>query len=76
MTSTKCIYCASERIVKDVKLYCDNSGNFQLSAKYPNPKKTIFRPYLSEFMYAEICSACGSMVRIYAKTPHDAWETG
>jgi hypothetical protein len=71
-----CSYCGSENITRQVKMYCDSGSNFPLRAQYKNPKKSLLRPFLPEYFYADICNACGSVIRMYAKTPHDQWETG
>jgi hypothetical protein len=71
-----CSFCGSDQITEDVKVYCDSGNNFPLRAQYRNPKKAIFRPFLAEYFYAEICNSCGSVVRMYVKTPRNSWETG
>lgn len=71
-----CTFCGSDKITNKVKMYCDSGDNFPLRARYENPKKSVFRPFLPEYFYADICNSCGSIIRIFAETPHDDWETG
>jgi hypothetical protein len=71
-----CSFCGSEKITNNVKMYCDGGSNYPLRAYYINPKKSLLKPKLPEYFYAEICNNCGSINRMYAETPHDDWDTG
>jgi hypothetical protein len=72
----KCFYCGMENITERVKMYCDSGSNFPLRAHYKNPKKSVLRPYLPEYFYADICNDCGTVVRLYSPNTHTDWETG
>jgi hypothetical protein len=74
--TTTCTFCGSDRITVKVKMYCDSAENFPLRARYKNPKKSMLRPWLPEYFYADMCNVCGSVVRMYAGASHDDWETG
>jgi hypothetical protein len=76
MEITKCIYCESEDITKKVKVYTDSAENFPLRIKYKNEKKSFLRPEKSEYLYADICNKCGSVIRFYAENIHPDWITG
>ena len=76
MAQQRCVHCGSEKITHDVKVHCDNGDNFPPRAHYRNPKKSVLRPYLDEYFYADMCNECGTVVRLYVRQPHDDWETG
>jgi len=76
MKITKCIYCGSEDITELVKVYADSGDNIPLRANFESEKKSFFRPTKPEYFYADMCNACGSVIRFYAKTPHKNWITG
>ena len=76
MVSRTCPFCGGAKISLDVKVFCDDGSNFPLRAHYRNPKSSILRPYLPEFLLADLCNDCGSVVRWHVQTPRDTWETG
>jgi hypothetical protein len=76
MKPQKCSYCESEEIVQNVKMYCDSAHNFPLRMTYKNPKKSFLRDTLPEYVYADVCSKCGTIVRMYVLNPHDDLVTG
>jgi hypothetical protein len=76
MNPQKCSFCESEEIVSNVKMYCDSANNIPLRMLFKNPKKSIFRDTLPEYVYADVCSKCGTIIRMYVLTAHNDLETG
>jgi hypothetical protein len=76
MKISKCIYCGSEKMTNKVKIYCDSAGNFPLRFYYENEKKSFLSSDKPEYLYADICDECGSVVRFYAENLRDKKITG
>jgi hypothetical protein len=76
MEITKCIYCGSEKITKKTQVYCDSAGNFPLRFYYEKEKKSFLSPNKPEYLYADICGECGSVVRFYTENLRDKIITG
>lgn len=76
MKITKCIFCGSEEITEMVKIYADSAHNIPIRACFENEKKSFFNQEKPEYLYADMCNSCGSVIRFYAGTPHSNWITG
>jgi hypothetical protein len=76
MTINKCSFCGSEKITQKVRIYCDNGENFPLRFYYEKEKKTFLGSQKAEFLYADMCDECGSVIRFYAENLHDKKITG
>jgi hypothetical protein len=70
-TDRKCVHCGSSNLVRDVRL-CQVANPADLGLQ--------FRAFLgvvgTEPLSADLCSACGSLVRLYVKRTDRKWITG
>lgn len=76
MKIAKCIFCGSEEITEKVKVFTDSGHNWPLRVCYENEKKSFFKPEITEYLYADMCNSCGSVIRLYSENPHSNWITG
>ncbi len=76
MTINKCIYCSSEKITHKVQVYADNGSNTPLRFYFEKEKKSFLVSKKPEYLYADVCDECGSVIRFYAENLHDKIITG
>ena len=74
MPNNKCEYCGGSQIINGLTVSAFGSHDAGLRCK---PKKESFLRWLErnkrETLFAELCTSCGTVKRLYVKDPKRDW---